>query len=96
MVASKRRMLEAMPLYRILRPVGVVNQGQIDDMAVRGVSCAAKFPGVKWRRSYWDKTAGTLTCLYEAPGADSIRRHAELAKLPCEAVSEVVELGPRS
>ncbi len=83
-----------MPLFRIERGVGAKSAAELKETASFAVSCAARFPGVKWHRSYYDATRGQMTCFYEAPDADAIRRHAELAKIPCDAVSEVFELVP--
>lgn len=32
-----------------------------------------------------------MTCIYEAPDADAIRRHSEAAKISCRLVAEVIE-----
>ena len=83
-----------MPLYRIDRNFPELSLKDIDAGAVRAVACQARFPGVRWLRSYYDSKASRFTCYYEANDPDSIRRHAEMAGLPADSITEVVEYLP--
>ena len=85
-----------MALYRIDRKTGPMSTAALDVAAARAIACAPRFPGVRWHRSYFDATAGVMTCFYDAPDVDAIRRHAEAAQLPADLVVEVVELVPPS
>ena len=49
---------------------------------------------VKWIFSFLSADKKKTYCLYEAPDAESIRRAAQRANLPADAVIEVDELRP--
>ena len=49
---------------------------------------------VKWIFSFLSADKKKTYCLYEAPDAESIRRAAERANLPADAVIEVDEVRP--
>jgi hypothetical protein len=84
-----------MPLYRVVRGFPTpLTDGDVDAARIRATTCAPRFPGVRWLRSFLERERKTLTCFYEAPDPDAIRRHAEAAKLPVDAVAEVVEILP--
>ena len=67
--------------------------GQLGPDALRGASqgsCAVLRqlgPDIQWVHSY--VTDDKIYCLYRAPDAEMIRRHAESAGLPANRVSEV-------
>ncbi len=83
-----------MPLYRIERQLDGVTPDEIDAAAFRAVSCAPIFSGLAWVRSYYDPAASHLTCYYEAASVEDIRKHAEMARIPCDSVAEVTEYLP--
>lgn len=85
-----------MPLYRIRRDVGPATQEDIDAASFRAIVCAPQFPGLKWIRSYWDPAAERIDCYYEAAGPEQLQRHAELSRIPCDEVSEVVPVLPET
>ncbi len=80
-----------MALYRIERRLSAGTPEEIDAAAFRAVACIPHFTGMEWKRSYLDSEAKLLTCYYEAQSVEDIRKHAEMAHIPCDAVSEVVE-----
>jgi hypothetical protein len=83
-----------MPLYRVERYLGAVSEADLDAAAFRSVACLPVFSGMAWLRSFYDPAREHLTCYYQAQTADEIRRHAELAAIPCDEVAEVQELLP--
>lgn len=85
-----------MPLYRIRRDVGKMREDEVDAAAVRAIVCAPQFPGVKWHRSYWDREAGHLDCIYEANKVTDLEEHARAARIPCDQVYEVTEILPET
>jgi hypothetical protein len=85
-----------MPTYRVERPLGEDGAAEIDAAAFRALACIPHFKGMMWLRSYYDAGIGLLTCYYAAENPDDIRRHAEMAAIPCAAVDEVVEYLPDS
>jgi hypothetical protein len=85
-----------MPLYRVLRQLGPISQEEIDAAAFRALACLPAFDGLAWLRSYYDPESSNMFCLYEAKNIDHIREHAVLARIPCDAVDEVIEYLPDS
>lgn len=85
-----------MPLYRIRRNVGDISEPEVDAASFRAILCGAEFPGLRWHRSYFDKAAGWIDCIYEANSAEDIREHARIARIPCDEIHEVVEVKPET
>jgi hypothetical protein len=83
-----------MPLYKIRRRVGEMSQDEMDAAAFRAIVCAPQFPGLKWHRSFWDREAGLVDCLYEAEDQAQIEEHARVSRIPCDEVRPVDELIP--
>lgn len=83
-----------MPLYRVDRHMGPITVEDLDAAGFRSTSCVSLFVGLVWLRSYFDVGAGQMTCYYEAERPDDIWKHAEMAHVPCDAVSEVTEYLP--
>ncbi len=83
-----------MELYAILRRNGWRSDAELEEAAARSTKVAdEQMPDdVRWIRSYvLQEDGGSVgtVCIYEAAGADAIRRHASLADLP---VSEIVPI----
>ena len=84
-----------MPKFTVRRDLPNATDVDIDAAALRAVACEAEMKGrVRWIRSYRDRDAERILCLYEAASEAEIREHAELARIPCDEVREVTELGP--
>lgn len=83
-----------MPLYTVRRDVGQITQEELDASAYRAIVCGYQFPEIKWVRSYWDRAAGQLLCLYEAKDVAQIEEHARQSRIPCDDVREITEFGP--
>jgi hypothetical protein len=81
-------------LYRIRRDVGVMSDEDMDAAAFRAIVCLVQFPGLKWERSYWDRSTGSLDCYYRAESIDQIQEHSRVARIPCDDVRPVDELLP--
>jgi hypothetical protein len=50
--------------------------------------------GVKWISSFLSADKRKTYCLYEASSAEAIRRAAERAGLPADAITQVDEISP--
>jgi len=85
-----------MKLYSVRRNVGVMSQEEMDAAAFRAIVCAAQFPGLKWRHSYWNPPGGYMDCIYEADDAGQLADHAKAARIPCDAVVEVQQVTPET
>ena len=83
-----------MPLYSIRRQIGQVSEDELDASAFRAIVCAFQFDGLKWRRSYWDRKAGELTCIYEAQTSRQLEDHARVSRIACDSIAEVSEVRP--
>ena len=53
-------------------------------------------PKVTWLRSYYDPVSCRSLCFYDADSAESVRKHSEDARIPCDSVTEVEAIEPGS
>lgn len=84
-----------MPRYIIERSTGTLTSEQLEAAGKKSNEVLAGMDGVVWIRSYVSDAAGKIYCEYEAPNEEAIRRHAELAGLPVDGISEVaLEISP--
>jgi hypothetical protein len=83
-----------MPLFTIRRMLPGATREDLDAAGLRATVCAYEFPGLRWVRSYWDRPAGEVLCLYQAKDTAQIEEHSRRARIPCDEVREVVILGP--
>jgi hypothetical protein len=83
-----------MPLYQIERDVSGWTDTDLEAAAVRTQTCAAWFEGMEWLRSFHDPVAGRLLCYYRAAEPADLERHARAAEVPCDRITEVVEVLP--
>lgn len=80
-----------MPKYVVERTIP--GAGQLDDAQARAIaqqSCDVLRrlgPEIQWQQSY--VTDDKIYCVYIAPNADMIRRHAEEGGFPVDSVAEV-------
>jgi hypothetical protein len=85
-----------MKLYAILRRDGWRSPAQLQAAAERSTRVGnEEMPDdVRWIRSYVleeaDGSLGTF-CIYQATSPEAIRKHAELADLPCDEVVPVAD-----
>ena len=86
-----------MPLFRIERPLPApLATEEMDAAAFRAITCLHHFKELKWIRSFYDPARAHFTCYYEAQSADDLRKHAELAQIPCASVTAVTEYLPEA
>jgi hypothetical protein len=78
-----------MRTYHIRRNVPGLGQEDIDAAAFRALVCATEFENLRWVRSYWDRDAGAIFCIYEAASRELVIEHARRARIPCDEVYEV-------
>ena len=84
-----------MPRYIIERDTGALTPEQIQASGFKSNEVLAGMDGVIWIRSYVSVVAGKVYCEYDAPNEEAVRRHAELAGLPVDSISEVaMEISP--
>jgi hypothetical protein len=84
-----------MPRYIIEREVGELTREDIEASARRSKEVLAGMPGVTWIRSYISQAEGKIYCEYDAPNPEAVRKHARLAGLPADRISEVsMEIEP--
>jgi uncharacterized protein DUF4242 len=83
-----------MPLFTIRRDLRGTTQSERDAAGIRAVVCALEYEDLRWIRSYWDEEAGVMQCYYEARDSAEVREHSLRASIPCDEVSEVVEVLP--
>ena len=70
-----------MPRYVIERDFGQVSEDDLQEVAARSkVTAGEHFPDITWEHSHvcaGDDGAVKSYCVYEAPGTDRLREHAE-------------------
>ena len=85
-----------MQLYAIMRRDGWATAKDLDAAAARSMHVANnQMPDeVRWIRSYvldeGDGRVGTF-CVYEAASPEAIRKHAQLADLPVDAIVSIAD-----
>jgi hypothetical protein len=82
-----------MPLFIVRRELPQVGEDDLHAGIMRAVSCSYNFQGMRWVTTYWDEGAGLAYCVYEAASADQLREHADLARVPCDDVWPIKEIG---
>jgi hypothetical protein len=83
-----------MAYFLIKRSVPGATQDDIDAASFRAITCAFYFPGLRWLRSFWDRDAGVIHCVYEAKDEAEVYAHAQRARIPCDEVRMVNPFGP--
>ena len=61
----------------------------VDDAAKKQVNQNNASVGVRWVQSFANKDKTKTFCIYEGPDESSVRKAAELNKLPVDKVTEV-------
>lgn len=82
-----------MPRYLIERilPQGITAD-EVEDAVRRAIAVNTALPEIKWLHSNLATDRSKFFCEYEAPSSDVIREAARLADIPCDHVTEVVEV----
>lgn len=86
-----------MPRFVIERtlPQGITAE-EVEDAVRRAIAVNTTLPGITWLHSNLAIDRSKFFCEYEAPTADAVREAARLAKIPCDRVTEVVEVSEKS
>jgi hypothetical protein len=84
-----------MPRFIIERdlPAGL-SRADVDDASRRAIAANADMPGVRWLHSHLAIDHSKFFCEYEAPDEAMVRESATRAQIPCDIVTEVVEIAP--
>ena len=84
-----------MPRFIIERnlPAGL-SRGDIDDASRRAIAANADMPGVRWLHSHLALDHSKFFCEYEASDVEAVQESARRAEIPCDLVTEVVEVAP--
>ena len=84
-----------MPRYIIERTTGTLTSQQVEAAGRKSKEVVSGMDDVVWIRSYVSDAAGKIYCEYDAPNEEAVLRHAELAGLPVDTISEVaLEISP--
>lgn len=87
-----------MPQFLIERHFGQMTPEQVGAAGSESKRQAAEnFPDITWEHSHVLATGDGLVtyCVYSAPDADYVRKHAAAAGLPCDRVEEIAQtVGP--
>ncbi len=82
-----------MPRYVIERtlPPGIT-PAEVEDAVRRAIAVNTTLPQIRWVHSNLAVDRSKFFCEYEAPNPDAVREAARLADIPCDRVTEVVEV----
>ena len=85
-----------MNLYAILRRSGWRSPAELGEAAERSTKVGNEQMAdqVRWIRSYvLEESGGSVgtICIYEATGPDALKKHAQLAELPCDEIIPVAD-----
>jgi len=80
-----------MPTFKLERSVAGLSDDDLAAGGYRAVSCAKRYPGLVWLRSYFDREAKRTTCFYVSPSRDVLVAHQADAQLEFETIIEVEE-----
>ena len=81
------------PRYLIERnlPQGITAE-EVEDAVRRAIAVNLTLPEIRWLHSHLAIDRSKFFCEYEAPNPDAVRDAARLAEIPCDRVTEVVEV----
>jgi hypothetical protein len=85
-----------MPLYLIRRDLGNAGREDVDAAAIRALSCAYNYDGLRWIASYWHEPEGRTFCVYEAQNEQQIIDHSAQARMPCDEITPVQPIDPQA
>ena len=84
-----------MPRYIVTRTLPPLTQEQLEDIGKRVVNVCDQMEGVEWIHSHLTADGKYSFCEFEAPNADTVRKHSELVGLPVDDVKQLgQEIGP--
>lgn len=76
-----------MPIFMVERQWGAVLDPTLDETS--GLNAINDEEAVRWLTSFLSADRRKTFCLYEAESADAIRRAAERAGIPADAITEL-------
>jgi hypothetical protein len=79
-------------LWMIERDITDWSDDDVVAGGVRAKMCVLWYPDMQWVRTFFDREAERLICIYRAESADDVRKHAEMAGLPCSSIVPVDEV----
>jgi len=81
------------PRYLIERnlPQGITAQ-EVEDAVRRAIAVNTTLTEIRWLHSNLAIDRSKFFCEYEASNPDAVREAARLAEIPCDRVTEVVEV----
>ena len=84
------------PLFLVRRAMDAsITDEDLEALTFRSAGYLSGFADLRWERSFWDAERKESACLYRAPSPDILRQHAELARISCDSIEQVVEAHPR-
>lgn len=84
------------PLFLVRRSMEpTISEDELEALTFRAAGCLSGFAGLRWERSFWDAERKESACLYRAPSQEILRQHAELARISCDSIEQVIEAHPR-
>ena len=94
---EQNRPLPGKPYFMITRQYPAdLSEDELNAAAFRSGHCLAYEENIYWLRSYWDEERKFSRCIYQATDEERIRRHARIARLPCDAIDVVTEDRPEN
>ena len=89
-----------MPRYLVERDYGLVDEDEMQEIALLSKSSLEHFPDIVWEHSHvCVDDAGVITsfCVYDAPSEQRVREHAErLGRHAVRGIHEVIgDIDPR-
>lgn len=84
-----------MARYIVTRTLPPLSAEQLNDVGKKVVDACKRVDGMQWVRSHITADGKHSFCEFIAPNADACRKHASMAGLPVDDVTEVgPEIGP--
>lgn len=84
-----------MARYIVTRTLPPLSPEQLSEVGKNIVAAAKNIDGMQWIRSHITADGKHSFCEFVAPNAEACRKHASIAGLPVDDVSEVgEEIGP--
>lgn len=84
-----------MARYIVTRTLPPLSPEQLSEVGKNVVAAAKNIDGMQWIRSHITADGKHSFCEFVAPNAEACRKHASIAGLPVDDVSEVgEEIGP--
>ncbi len=84
-----------MARYIVTRTLPPLSAEQLNDVGKKVVDACQRIDGMQWVRSHITADGKHSFCEFIAPNADACRKHASMAGLPVDDVTEIgQQIGP--